>query len=328
VILLYIWGFGESVYNRIMNIAIFGTGGVGGYFGGRLAQGGENVTFIARGEHLRAIQAGGLRVESIAGDFLISPARATDDPGQVGPVDVVLLATKAWQVPGAAEAMRPMIGTGTCVVPLGNGVEAPDQLAAVLGGKHVLGGLCYLSAFLAGPGHIRHVGIEPVVMLGELDRQVSLRAERLRGAFEQAGVKVSIPDDIQVAMWDKFLFIAAISGIGAVTRVPVGEFRDLPETRSLLVAALQEIVAIARARGIRLPADALDKRLAFIDGMAQGVVASMSRDIVEGRPSELEAQNGAVVRMGRSSGVPTPVHELIYSSLLPQERRARGESHA
>jgi 2-dehydropantoate 2-reductase len=308
-----------------MRIAVFGTGGVGGYFGGRLAQAGEDVVFIARGEHLRAIQSHGLKVESIKGDFIVSPAQATDDPTQVGIVDVVLVTVKAWQVPEAAQAMRPMIGPHTFAVFLGNGVEAAEQLASVLGKEHVLGGLCQISAMIVAPGHIRHVGIEPYVAFGELDGRPSSRAERLRQAFERAGVKAEIPADIQAAIWEKFLFIATISGLGAVTRAPANIFRSLAETRQLLEQALQEIVAVAQARGVNLSQEAVQRRLAFIDSLPPGVTASMQRDIMEGRPSELEAQNGAVVRMGRQLGISTPVHAFIYASLLPQELRARGQ---
>lgn len=308
-----------------MRIAVFGTGGVGGYFGGRLAQAGEEVIFIARGDHLRAIRMNGLKVDSILGDFVVQPAIATDNPIEAGLVDVVLVAVKAWQVRDAAEAMRPMVADHTCVVPLENGVEAPEQLGAVLGKEHVLGGMCQISALLAAPGHIRHVGIEPYIAFGELDRSPSQRTSRLLAALQNAGVKSAIPDDIQVAMWEKFLFIAAVSGVGAVTRFPVGVYRSLPETRLMLISAMQEIVAVAQKRGVSLPDDAIEKRLAFIDAMAPGVMASMQRDILEGRPSELEAQNGAVVRMGKALGLPTPTHAFIYASLLPQEKRARGE---
>ncbi len=308
-----------------MRIAVFGTGGVGGFFGGRLAQAGNEVVFIARGEHLRAILTNGLRVDSIKGDFVIFPAQASDNPAQVEPVDVVLVGVKAWQIPDAAQAMRPLIAEHTIVLPLENGVEAPEQLALVLGAEHILGGLCQLSAFIAGPGHIRHVGIEPYVAFGEMDGHRSSRAERLLQAFETAGVKAAIPADIQAALWDKFIFIAAVSGVGAVTRAPMGVYRSLPETRRMLTEAMQEILAIAKARGVKVPDDVVEKRLAFTDNSQPGVLASMHRDITEGRPSELMAQNGAVVRMGQALGVPTPVHTFIYTCLLPQELRARGE---
>jgi 2-dehydropantoate 2-reductase len=308
-----------------MRIAVFGTGGVGGYFGGRLARGGQDVVFIARGAHLHAIQTTGLRVDSIKGDFVVSPAQASDDPVQVGPVDAVLVGVKAWQIPDAAQAMRPLIGEQTIVVPLENGVEAPEQLATVLGAEHVLGGLCQISAFIAGPGYIRHVGIEPYVAFGEMDGRPSERAGRLLQAFERAGVEAVIPADIQVAMWDKFIFIAAVSGVGAVTRSPMGVYRSLSETRRMLVEAMQEIFAVAKARGVNMPGDVIEKRLLFTDNQPASVVASMQRDILEGRPSELMSQNGAVVRMGQVLGVPTPVNTFIYTCLLPQELRARGD---
>lgn len=306
-----------------MKVVVFGVGGVGGYFGGRLAQAGEQVTFLARGEHLEAIQTNGLRVDSIKGDFTIQPAIATDDPSLVGIVDVVFLGVKAWQVPEAARALPPLIGEHSCVVPLENGVDAPGQLAAELGAGHVLGGLCKISAFIARPGHIRHAGIEPYIAFGELDNQPSARVDRLRSAFERAGVVVEVPPDIQVAMWEKFLFIAAISGVGAVTRVPVGVIRDVPETREMLETAMREIFEVARARGVELPSDVIDRTMAFTDGLSPGVTASMQRDIMDGRPSELESQNGAVVRMGLETGVSTPANAFLYHALIPQELQAR-----
>jgi 2-dehydropantoate 2-reductase len=309
-----------------MHIAVFGTGAVGGYFGGRLAQAGEEVIFIARGEHLQALRSHGLQVDSIKGDFLVQPVQATDDPAQVGVVDVVLVGVKAWQVPEAAQAMRPMVGSDTFIVPLQNGVEAPAQLAAVLGAQHVLGGLCKIISFTLGPGHIRHAGIEPYVAFGELDNQASERAERLRQAFARAaGVTVEIPPDIQAAMWDKFLFIASFSGVGAVTRAPAGVLRNVPETRQLLEQAMREIFAVARAREIALSDDIVGQTMAVVDGLPPDGTASMQRDIMEGHPSELASQNGAVVRMGQEAGVAIPLHRFIYNSLLPLELRARGQ---
>lgn len=306
-----------------MRIAVFGTGSVGGYFGGRLAQAGEEVVFIARGAHLTAIQNKGLRVESPKGDFIIQPAQATDDPASVGKVDAILVGVKAWQVPEAATGMQPMVGENTFVVPLQNGVDAPYQLSMVLGVDNVLGGLCRISAMIAEPGLIRHAGIEPYIAFGELDRHASRRCEQLRAAFERAGVWAEVPSDIQSAMWEKFVFIAAMSGIGAVTRMPVGNFRSIPETRRMLVDALQETVDVALGRGIGAPANLMTKTLDMIDGLPPGATASMQRDIMEGRPSELDSQNGAVVRLGHEAGVPTPVHAFLYASLLPQELQAR-----
>jgi 2-dehydropantoate 2-reductase len=309
----------------MMRVAVFGAGGVGGYFGGRLAQAGEDVVFIARGEHLRALQSSGLRVDSIKGDFHLQPVQASDEPSRVGVVDAILVAVKAWQVADAAQVMRPMVGPSTFVVPLQNGVEAPYELIDALGAGHTLGGLCRISALVAAPGHIRHVGIEPYIAFGELDRRPSQRSEQLRLAFETAGVQVQVPEDIHIAMWEKFVFIAAISGVGGVVRLPLGALRSVPETRQMLAKAMQEIVAVARGRGINLASDLVRRTLALIDGSPYGVSASMARDIIEGRPSELHYQNGAVVRMGRKLGIPTPVNAFIYASLLPQEMQARGE---
>jgi len=307
-----------------MRITVFGAGSVGGYFGGRLAQAGEDVVFIARGDHLGAIQTRGLRVDSIAGDFMIDPANATDDPSETGIVDLVLVGVNAWQLPAAAEAMRPMIGAETFVVPLANGVEAPSQLVDALGAKHVLGGLCRIMSARVAPGHIRHSGMSPVIIFGELDGGPSERAERLRQAFQHAqGVVASIAPDIRVALWEKFLFIAALSGVGALTRAPVGVLRSVPETRCLLQASMQEILAVAQALGIALPPEKVAETMSFVDDLPPSGTASMQRDVMAGRPSELESQSGAVVRLGRKAGVDTPIHGVIYRGLLPQELRAR-----
>lgn len=309
-----------------MRVAVFGSGGVGGYFGGRLAEAGEDVVFIARGSHLRAMREEGLRVESINGNFQLQPVQATDDPAQVGPVDVVLLGVKAWQVAEAARAMQPLVGPQTFVVPLQNGVEAPDQLAAVLGERRVLGGFCRVVSFIAGPGFICHMGGEPYIAFGELDNLPSERVEQLRQAFDRAkGVTVEVPADIQAAIWGKFLAIASFSGIGAVTRAPAGIWRSRPETRQLWQEAMREVFAVAHARGINVPEELIDVATAYVDSLPPGATASMQRDIMAGRPSELESQNGAVVRLGQEASVPAPIHRVIYTSLLPLELKARGE---
>lgn len=307
-----------------MRIAVFGTGGVGGYFGGRLAQAGEDVVFIARGQHLAAIREHGLQVSSVAGDFIIQPAAATDTPAAVGPVDLIVVGVKAWQVNDAAGAMRPLVQPGTMVLPLQNGIEAPRQLAEALGERHVLGGLCRLIALVSAPGHIRHPGVEPYIAFGELDSRPSGRTEQLREMFTRGqGVRVEIPANIQVAMWSKFLFIASLSGMGALTRLPVGEVRGHPETREMLIQAMAEIHTVALRQGIPIPEDVIPTTLSLIDGLPPEGTASMQRDIIEGRPSELDAQSGAVVRLGQQLGVEVPVHSFIYRALVPLERRAR-----
>ena len=307
-----------------MRIAIVGVGGVGGYFGGKLAQAGrDEVVFVARGATLEALRTRGLRVESINGDFEVGPVEASDDPAAIGPVDAVLVAVKAWQIGEVAPALKPMLGAGTVVVPLENGMEAPAQLAAALGAEHVAGGLCALVSFVVEPGHIRHIGGEPQVVFGELDNRRSERLERLREAFARTDVNVEVSPDIHRSMWTKFLFIAPFSGVGAVARVPTGAWRTVPETRELLQRAIEEVFALARARRVAVHDEAVARTLRHIDNLPPGATSSLQRDVVDGKPSELDAQLGAVVRMGRESGVPTPVCEFLYSVLLPQEKKVR-----
>jgi len=309
-----------------MRIAVFGTGAVGGYFGGRLAQSGEEVIFIARGNHLQAMKDNGLKIDSINGDFIVQSVQATANPEEIGIVDMVLVGVKAWQVPDAAVAIKSMVGQQTFVLPLQNGVEAPSQLAAVLGQEHILGGLCGLISYIAAPGHICHAGANPFIRFGELDNRPSDRVDWLRKAFEQtSGITVNVPSDIHVAMWQKFVLIAAWSGMGAITRAPVGIFRSQPGTRQMLERTIFEVYDVARARGIDLAEDVLVKTVEFLDALPTEGTASMQRDIMNGKPSELEMQNGAVVRLGKDVGVETPVNSFIYNSLLPMEMRARDQ---
>ena len=307
-----------------MRIAIFGAGGAGGYFGARLAQAGEDVVFIARGEHLRAIREQGLRVETPAGD-IIARSEATDDPEQVGAVDAVLVGVKTWQLTDAARAMRPMMTPQTFVVPLQNGVEAAAELAGVLGAEHVLSGLCGTISRVVNPGHILSLGDTNFIKFGELDNRPSERAQHLQQTFERAGVKAQVPPDIQTAVWEKFIFVAPYGGIGAVTRAPADVIRSLTETRRMLEKGMLEILEVARSHKVSLPEGIVEKSMRLVDSLAPGSTASLQRDIAAGKPSELEAWNGAVVRLGQATGVPTPLHEFIYHSLLPSELRARGE---
>lgn len=309
-----------------MKIAVIGVGGIGGYFGGKLAKASLEIVFIARGVTLDALRSKGLRVDSIGGDFTVERVSATDDPASVGVVDAVIFATKAWQIPEAAEKARPLIGKETMAVPLENGMEAPDQLSRVFGREHVLGGLCGIVSYIVAPGHIRHAAIEPFVMFGELDNSRTERVERLRQAFDRAGIKAEVPEDIHRSMWSKFLFIAPMSAIGALARVPIGAWRSIPETRELAIGALREMVAVAAARGVDLGADAVERTLERYDGMLPDSTSSLQRDIMEGKPSELEAQAGAIVRLARETGVNTPVCDILYALLVPQERKARGDA--
>lgn len=308
-----------------MRIAVFGVGAVGGYFGGRLAEAGADVTFIARGATLKALREHGLRVTSIKGDFTIYPAQVTDNPAEIGAVDVVLVAVKAWQVIEAAHAIQPIVGLDTMVVPLQNGVEAADQLKSVLGEKPVVGGFCRIISAATGPAQIHHMASEPSIVFGELDNAPSERTRRLQAAFDKAGVKCEIPADIQAALWEKFLFVAGWGGVGAITRAPIGVLRGLPETRAMLAQSMQEIFRVAISQGIELSSEVVAETMGRIDRLAPISTTSMQRDIAEGWPSELEAQIGAIVRLAREGGVAVPLNEFIYQAMLPLEKRARGE---
>ena len=302
-----------------MRIAIVGVGGVGGYFGGRLAKSGIDTTFIARGATLEALRTNGLRVESIHGDFHLDVNTTVE-----GTYDAILMTVKSWQVAEATASVVPLLGPESVVVPLENGVDSPEVIAKIVGVPHTLGGLCAIVSFSVSPGHIRHAASDPLVMFGELDNRLTPRVERLRDAFLAAGIRTEVPPDIHRSMWTKFLFIATMSGIGALTRVPIGEWRAMPEIRLIVEQSLREVVAVAAARGIDLGEDAVEKTWQRYDTLAAASTSSLQRDMVEGRPSELDAQLGAVVRFGKESGVPTPVTEVLYHCLMPQERRARG----
>ena len=291
-----------------------------------MAEVGLDVRFIARGRHLEALRTTGLQVTSIAGDFTIPEVQATDDPAGIGVVDTIIVAVKAWQVPEAAEAMRPLVGPKTLIVPLQNGVEAPTQLSSVLGESRVLGGFCRIVSYITAPGHVQHAGGDAYMAFGELDNQPSERVKVLHQTLIQArGMIVQVPQDIQAAMWGKFLQISSWSGMGAVTRAPAGIWRAIPETREMWQNAMREVLDVAVARGINLSGDLIRSVTSYVDNLPPGATASMQRDIIEGRPSELEAQSGAVVRLGEEIGVSTPTHAFMYNALLPAELRARGE---
>jgi 2-dehydropantoate 2-reductase len=308
-----------------MRIAVYGCGGVGAYFGGRLAQIGQDVTFIARNENLSALRTQGLKVGSIAGDFIVDRVKVTNNPADVGIVDYVLCCVKAWQVTAAARAILPMVGPDTLVVPLQNGVEAPDQLAAILDPSNVLGGLCAIVAFQASPGHIKHSGANPLIRFGHLDNRPDPRVNALSEIFNHcSGVKSSIPDDVLVAMWLKFMLITPWSGLGAVSRAPLGVLLEQPETCDLLIQATDEIYRLGLARGVALPADSVDRTMATLQEIPPNSTTSMQRDLVRGRPSELDAQNGAVLRLAYEIGFDAPLNRFFLYSLRSLELRARG----
>ncbi len=306
-----------------MRIAVIGAGAVGGYFGGRLAHGGEDVVFIARGQSLKAIREKGLRIEDVSADFTVT-VKVTDDPDSPGFVDVVLLAVKGWQVPEAIETMRPLMGPNTYAVAVMDGVEAPDQLAAAFGKPRVVGGLAVMLGWVVTPGHIRNTMAQSSISLGELDGHQSERVLRLQQAFEQGGVIAKIAPDILAIRWEKLIMVGPWSSIGAITRAPLGVVRKMPETRKFLEETMQEVLAVAVARGAKLSNDTVERAMDWLDHVPGTAIGNM-RDVVDGRPSELETEVGAVVRLASALGVDVPRHAFLYAGLLPQEERARGE---
>ena len=306
-----------------MRIAIMGTGGVGGYYGGLLAQAGHEVTFIARGAHLAAIRDQGLQVKSVFGDFRVSPAQATDNPAQVAPVDVVVFTTKTYHTDAAAQLIKPMVGRDTVVISFQNGVDAAERIGQIVGMEHLLGGATWLSAAIEEPGVIGQYSQFRRIVLGELDGRVTPRVRALLEVFQSTGATVEMVPNIEQILWTKFVFISAISALGSLTRVTMGEYRGVREARMVLTEAIKEIVAVAQARGVSLAPDVLTSTLKFIDESAAGIKPSMQRDIEAGRMSELESMIGIVVRLGEKLGMATPVMGLTYAVLKPGEIKAR-----
>jgi 2-dehydropantoate 2-reductase len=305
-----------------MRIAIMGTGGVGGYYGGLLALHGHDVIFIARGAHLRAIQEKGLQVKSIHGDFLVEPAQATQDPTLVGPVDLVVFSTKTYDTQLAAEQIIPLIGNKTSILPLQNGIDTPERIGSVIGKEYILGGVTWISSSIEAPGVIKQVSQFRRVVLGELDGKISSRVKSIHQVFADAGITCEISDDIATVLWTKFVFIATASSFGALTRLPIGKYRTLPETRACMAALMQEIEMVARAQGVDLDQDIVQKSLGFIDRADPAIKPSMQLDVEAGQQSELESMIGIIGKLGRKFDIPTPLADMAYATLLPGEQAA------
>lgn len=318
---------------ELVKLAVVGAGGIGGYFGGRLAAAGHDVRFVARGAHLEALRRDGLSVEGPAGRFHVAPERlgATGDTGDIGAVDFVLLGVKTWQLPAAIDALAPLIGPGTAVVTTQNGVRAPAEVARAVGKDAVLPGSTKIITRLEGPGRVRHVGGLGALAFGEWDNRPSDRVERLRTALTDAGVTAGEPQDIWAELWAKFLFVVPLGGLGAITDAPIGAVRTRPGTRRMLVAAMTEIRHLAEAAEVRLPDDIVETTLAFVDRQPAAGTTSLHRDMAAGRRSELDAWTGSVVRLGARLATPTPVNGFLYDVLGLREARAaelRGEGDA
>jgi 2-dehydropantoate 2-reductase len=298
-----------------MRIAVMGSGGVGGYLGGRLAAAGQDVTFIARGPHLAAIRDNGLAVHSARGDVVVRPAQATDDPAAVGPVDAVIFAVKLYDTEVAAAAARPLIGPQTGVVTFQNGVDAPEILVRALGAGHVVGGVARIAAVVSEPGVIRHTGTMAEFVLGELDGTSSKRVAALADALEAAGVDHEVSADIWRDIWVKMAFLATFAGLTSLMRLPIGPIREDPETRAMLCAGLEEAFAVARGKGIALPADFVERALQQCDRLPFEMKSSMLQDLERGHRLELPWLSGAITRMGRELVIPTPTHAFITAAL-------------
>jgi len=299
-----------------MKIAVFGSGGVGGYFGGRLAAAGEDVTFLARGAHLTAMQQDGLHIESPNGALHLPKVQATDRPQAIGPVDVVLFTVKLYDVDTAAASLAPLIGPDTVVITLQNGVDAMDMVSKHVGADHVAGGAAYIVAVIDKPGHVRHTTAQQLVF-GERDKRRSARLVAFEEAGLRAGFQAKASDDVEADLWTKFVRLATWSGMTTVTRSPMGVIRDTPATFELMVAAIQEVITLAHARGVNLPDDIMDSTMTMIKNFPASSKSSMLEDIERGRRLELPWLSGAVVRLGKESGVPTPIHQFITTVLTP-----------
>ena len=305
-----------------MKIVVIGTGGVGGYFGGRLALGGNNVTFIARGAHLEAIQKNGLLVKSVLGEFSIKPAKATNDYTVIENSDLVLIATKAWQVKSVAKEIAPYIKGDTMILPLQNGILAANELKEFVPEKHIIGGLCKIFSKIESPGVINHMGSEPTVVFGELDNQKTERAAWIKYTFDMIGIKNIWAEDIEVELWKKLLMISS-SALLAVTNTNYGELRTLPETRTLLEELYTEIYQVGLASGVNLPSNIVEKTMNAVDNFPADSTSSLTRDVWEGKPSEIKYQNGTIVELVEKLNIATPVNRFVYYSILPMENKAR-----
>jgi len=300
-----------------MKIAIVGAGGIGGYLGARLAAAGSEVALIARGAHLAALRRGGLRLSSPKGNVLVNPIRATDEPREIGQVDVVLLAVKLYDLPQAARQMLPMVGPQTMIVPIQNGVTAIEEVSAIVGREHVVGGLVYMACHISEPGVITHLSEIDTFIFGEVDGMLSRRVENFRDVAARAGITVRVADDITRELWNKLVLLGGHSSVAGLSRQPLGVIRSDPDLRALYAQAMQEVVAVGRAKGIALARDIVDETLVLSDQFDPNSKASMLGDLEAGKPLEVEWISGAVVRMGVELGVPTPLHRIAYACLKP-----------
>lgn len=294
---------------------MMGTGGVGGYFGARLAHAGHDVTFVSRGRHLEALRSKGLQVRSPLGDLHLPDPMLTDDPAQIGPVDLIVLAVKLWDTEQAAASLAPMLTECAAVVSFQNGVMKDEVLGRVVGADRVLGGVCYIAATIAEPGVIEHSGSLQKLVIGEFDGRLSPRLAALRDACVDGGIDVEVSEQIEQTTWEKFVFLVGLSGTTSLTRTTIGPIRDHPRSRAFLRDTMDEVVRVARAQGVALPTDYADDRLAFVDTVPAAMTSSMHRDLDRGHRLEVGWLSGDVVARGTDYGVPTPANRAIADLL-------------
>jgi 2-dehydropantoate 2-reductase len=300
-----------------MRIAIMGAGAVGGYFGGLLALSGLDVTFIARGAHLQAMQKSGLTLETPKGTLQVDHARFVADPCEVGDCDVVLFAVKAYDIEAAAAPLKPLVDRGATIISVLNGVDHQDRIGAVVGADYVLGGLALVSGVMTAPGVIRYTSPMSSLRFGEADGSLSRRAVAFRNACMAAGFDAEVVSDIRAAQWTKFVALATNAALTSLFRLPAGYIYHDAQTIPLALRGFEEVAAVGCAMGIALPSDVVERALAIHQSFPKGMYASMYHDLAKGRPMELDSLSGYIVRQGRALGVPTPVHEMAYLALKP-----------
>jgi len=300
-----------------MKIAVMGAGAIGAYFGGRMADAGHDVSFVARGDHLSTMKANGLKVTSPLGDFDINPVQATDNPADIGVVDLILFMVKNYDTVAAAEQARPMVGPDTGVVSFQNGVDARDLLSAAFGAEHVMGGAALIPASVPAPGVISHDGTIAKLVFGEFGETTSPRAEALAEALASSGIDHQIHPDIEAMLWIKFIFLASMTALNCMTRQTNDAVLGDPDIRALYVDAMHEVAAVAKAQGVVLPDSIVDDQLAFSDSFPAGVKTSMLQDLERGKRLEVAHLSGTVARIGAELGVPTPIHRTAFAILKP-----------
>lgn len=305
-----------------MKIAIIGAGGIGGYFGARLVQAGNDVTFLARGKHLNVMREKGLYTKSILGDFEVKNIKATDKISEIGQTDLVILCLKAWQIKDILEDLKGILHADTIILPLQNGVVTANELAEIIHEKHILGGFARIISKIEAPSIINHMGAQPTIVFGERNKTKSERVKQLYKSLDVEGIKVVLSEDIEADLWKKFIFIC-LGGLMAVTNTTCGELRELKETRLLMSELLEEIFLLSKKIGIHLKPEIVENTISFFDTLPYDSTFSLSRDIWEGKPSEIEYQNGTVVHLAEKHSIRVPVNRFVYYSILPKELKAR-----